>query len=104
MSTAQELRLRRSAQHNVIAMMQKAAVIAATKMASRGMTRSFVVRQRYLLEEAGQRLDFDQIGIRQELQPRSGPGQCDISVGMVMEPRMPRVAPPSMNSRMREWP
>src|SRR6516165_1884125 len=30
--------------------------------------------------------------------------QCNIRTGMVIDPRMPRVAPPSMNSRMREWP
>ena len=31
-------------------------------------------------------------------------GQCDISVGKVMEARIPRVTPPNMNSRIREWP
>jgi hypothetical protein len=28
--------------------------------------------------------------------------QCDINVGTVMEARIPRVAPPRTNSRMRE--
>ena len=30
--------------------------------------------------------------------------QCDISTGTVIDSRMPRVAPPSTNSRRREWP
>src|SRR6266566_566905 len=30
--------------------------------------------------------------------------QCDIRVGMVMDPRIPRVTPPRTNSRRREWP
>jgi hypothetical protein len=30
--------------------------------------------------------------------------QCDIKVGTVIEPRIARVTPPRMNSRMREWP
>ena len=30
--------------------------------------------------------------------------QCDISTGTVMEAKMPRVTPPRMNSRRREWP
>ena len=30
-------------------------------------------------------------------------GQCDISVGKVMEARILRVTPPNMNSRIREW-
>src|SRR5207302_1733136 len=30
--------------------------------------------------------------------------QCDISTGTVIDWRMPRVAPPRMNSRRREWP
>ena len=30
--------------------------------------------------------------------------QCDISVGTVIDDRMPRVAPPRTNSRNREWP
>jgi hypothetical protein len=57
-----------------------------------------------LLEEAERRFDLDQIKIKQESGQGPGTGQCDIRVGMVMEPRIPRAAPPSMNSRMREWP
>ena len=30
--------------------------------------------------------------------------QCDINVGTVIDARIPRVAPPSTNSRIREWP
>jgi AcrR family transcriptional regulator len=32
------------------------------------------------------------------------PDQCDISAGTVIASRMPRVTPPRMNSRRREWP
>src|SRR3974377_39585 len=91
-------RVRNSAQYSVTAKMQKAAVIAATRMASMGMTRSLHCPAAIMLEEAGRHFDFDQIKIRQESRRRPGTGQCDIRVGMVMEPRMPRVAPPSMNS------
>ena len=31
-------------------------------------------------------------------------GQCDMSVGIVIDERSSRVTPPRMNSRNREWP
>jgi hypothetical protein len=35
---------------------------------------------------------------------RHGRTQCDMSVGIVIDASSPRVTPPRMNSRNREWP
>src|SRR5262245_23697566 len=54
----------------------------------------------YLLAQRPRRENSDDL-------PKGKPvraNQCDIRVGMVMEPRIPRVTPPRTNSRSREWP